>query len=248
MNQALETYIKNYDMNDPDIKYKYNHSYRVMKNSEFLANKLNLSEIDKKLAKIIGLYHDIGRFEQDKRYNSFNDSKQFDHADYGVEILFKQNIIKQIPIEEKYYHIIEKSIKNHNKYQIEENLTKEEMQHAKIIRDADKIDILYAASEELLTPKALDLTKDKEDIRESIKKEFYKEKTIKTSSLTGKKTESEKVLSYLALVFDLNYKFSADYILEHKIIDNFYNNLKDKEKYKEYFEHINKYLKEMITC
>ena len=248
MNQALETYIKNYDMNDPDIKHKYNHSYRVMKNSEFLANKLNLSEIDKKLAKIIGLYHDIGRFEQDKRYNSFNDSKQFDHADYGVEILFKQNIIKQIPIEEKYYHIIEKSIKNHNKYQIEENLTKEEMQHAKIIRDADKIDILYAASEELLTPKALDLTKDKEDIRESIKKEFYKEKTIKTSSLMGKKTESEKVLSYLALVFDLNYKFSADYILEHKIIDNFYNNLKDKEKYKEYFEHINKYLKEMITC
>ena len=219
-----------------------------MKNSEFLANKLNLSEIDKKLAKMIGLYHDIGRFEQDKRYNSFNDSKQFDHADYGVEILFKQNIIKQIPIEEKYYHIIEKSIKNHNKYQIEENLTKEEMQHAKIIRDADKIDILYAASEKLLTPKALDLTKAKEDIRESIKQEFYKEKTIKTSSLTGKKTESEKVLSYLALVFDLNYKISADYILEHKIIDNFYNNLKDKEKYKEYFEHINKYLKEMITC
>ena len=122
------------------------------------------------------------------------------------------------------------------------------MQHAKIIRDADKIDILYAASEELLTPKALDLTKAKEDIRESIKQEFYKEKTIKTSSLMGKKTESEKVLSYLALVFDLNYKFSADYILEHKIIDNFYNNLKDKEKYKEYFEHINKYLKEMITC
>ena len=248
MNQALETYIKNYDMNDPDIKNKNNHSNRVMKNSEFLANKLNLSEIDKKLAKMIGLYHDIGRFEQDKRYNSFNDSKQFDHADYGVEILFKQNIIKQIPIEEKYYHIIEKSIKNHNKYQIEENLTKEEMQHAKIIRDADKIDILYAASEKLLTPKALDLTKAKEDIRESIKQEFYKEKTIKTSSLTGKKTESEKVLSYLALVFDLNYKISADYILEHKIIDNFYNNLKDKEKYKEYFEHINKYLKEMITC
>ena len=35
---------------------------------------------------------------------------------------------------------------------------------------------------------------------------------------------------------------------KNKIIDNFYNNLKDKEKYKEYFEHINKYLKEMITC
>ena len=33
MNKALENYIKNYDMTDQDIKYKYNHSYRVMNNS-----------------------------------------------------------------------------------------------------------------------------------------------------------------------------------------------------------------------
>ena len=55
-----------------------------MKNSEYLSNKLNLSKTDKELAKIIGLYHDIGRFEQDKRYDSFNDKKTFDHGDYGV--------------------------------------------------------------------------------------------------------------------------------------------------------------------
>ena len=84
MNKALENYIKNYDMTDQDIKYKYNHSYRVMKKSEYLSNKLNLSKTDKELAKIIGLYHDIGRFEQDKRYDSFNDKKTFDHGDYGV--------------------------------------------------------------------------------------------------------------------------------------------------------------------
>ena len=219
-----------------------------MKNSEYLSNKLNLSKTDKELAKIIGLYHDIGRFEQDKRYNSFNDKKTFDHGDYGVEILFKQNLIKQIPIKEKYYHIIEKSIKNHNKYKIEDNLTKEELTHAKLIRDADKIDILYAASQKLLTTKALDLTKDKTTIRNEIKEEFYNNKQIKTSALLGKKTESEKIISYLALIFDLNYNESIKYILKNKIIDNFYNNLKNKEKYKEYFEYAKNYLKERIKC
>ncbi len=248
MNKALENYIKNYDMTDQDIKYKYNHSYRVMKNSEYLSNKLNLSKTDKELAKIIGLYHDIGRFEQDKRYDSFNDKKTFDHGDYGVEILFKQNLIKQIPIKEKYYHIIEKSIINHNKYKVEDNLSQEELMHAKLIRDADKIDILYAASQKLLTTKALDLTKDQTTIRNEIKQEFYNNKQIKTSALLGKKTESEKIISYLALIFDLNYNESIKYILDNKIIDNFYNNLKDKEKYKEYFDYAKNYLKERIKC
>ncbi len=63
MKEAFEKYVKNYDMKDPDILYKYKHSYRVMALSEYLADKLNLSQIDKDLAKIIGLYHDIGRFE-----------------------------------------------------------------------------------------------------------------------------------------------------------------------------------------
>lgn len=100
MEEALKKYIKNYDTSDPDIKYKYYHSYRVMENSSVLAEALNLSEQDKKIALIIGLYHDIGRFEQDKLYDTYNDIKKFDHADYGVKVLFEQNLIKQIPVEE----------------------------------------------------------------------------------------------------------------------------------------------------
>lgn len=248
MEQAFEDYIKNYDMNDPDIKHKYNHSYRVMTNSVYLANKLNLTKTNKELAKIIGLYHDIGRFEQEKRYNNFKDTEKFDHADYGVYLLFNKNIINQIPVKKEYYHIIEKSIKNHNKYKIEQTIPKEELLHTKIIRDADKIDILYSISENLLSKKIIDLKLKKENIRQEIEQEFYKNKTIKTSSILGKKTESEKVISYLALVFDLNYKESIEYIINNKIIENFYNTLEEKEKYKQYFDYANKYLKERITC
>ena len=41
MEEALKKYIKNYDTSDPDIKYKYYHSYRVMENSSVLAEALN---------------------------------------------------------------------------------------------------------------------------------------------------------------------------------------------------------------
>ena len=36
---------------------------------------------------LIGLLHDIGRFEQVKVYDTFSDIDSIDHADYGVEIL-----------------------------------------------------------------------------------------------------------------------------------------------------------------
>ena len=45
------------------------------------------------LATTIGWLHDIGRFEQAKLFDSFNDRLTFDHAQYGVEILKKNNYI-----------------------------------------------------------------------------------------------------------------------------------------------------------
>ena len=44
MNKAIEKYVKNYDMTDEDIYYKYHHSYRVMEKAQMLAK--NLSEED----------------------------------------------------------------------------------------------------------------------------------------------------------------------------------------------------------
>ena len=82
MKEAFEKYVQNYDMQDPDIEYKYKHSYRVMAFAKDLATKLELNEKDIELATIIGLYHDIGRFEEDKRFDSFGVHNSFDHGDY----------------------------------------------------------------------------------------------------------------------------------------------------------------------
>lgn len=247
MNQAFESYVKNYDMNDKDINYKYHHSYRVMENAKMIAK--DMPKEDQVLAEIIGLYHDIGRFYQDKKYDSFYDMATFDHGDYGAKIIVEENIINQIPIDKKYHKIIEKAIKNHNKYEIEQGLTEKELLHAKIIRDADKLDILTAKSKGITLKGEKDKKEENFNVRDSIKEDFYNKKQIKmTKENTGNKTEVEIMLVYLAFIFDLNFKKSLEYLLENKILENLYNNLNKKENYKEYFDYINNYIKERIKC
>ena len=139
----FDEYVSNYDMKDPDINYKYYHSYRVMDIMELLAKKLNMNELDIHLAKVIGLLHDIGRFEQDKLYNSFKDTK-FDHGNFGVTILKENNFLDKFNIDKDDYEVVYKAIDNHNQFKINDNLTERELFFSKLIRDADKLDILYA--------------------------------------------------------------------------------------------------------
>ena len=143
--EAFDRYVKQFDFDKNGIEYKYYHSYRVQKYSEMIADSLNLKGDKKELATTIGLLHDIGRFYQLDEYKTYDD-KKFDHADYGAKLLFEDNLIEEFNLNKDWYEIIRKAVKNHNKYEIEEGLNEEELFYAKLIRDADKIDILNAFS------------------------------------------------------------------------------------------------------
>ena len=73
--QAFEDYVANYDLKNPNILLKYIHTGKVADNCEEIAKSLGLSEKDCDIAWEIGMLHDIGRFEQLRRFNTFNDSK-----------------------------------------------------------------------------------------------------------------------------------------------------------------------------
>ena len=74
MEEIFSEYVSNFDMEDYHIKYKYNHSIRVAKICEALAYALNYNKEDIHIAKMIGLLHDIGRFEQLKSTGSYSDN------------------------------------------------------------------------------------------------------------------------------------------------------------------------------
>ena len=91
----FDKYCKKYDLVNENLKRKYGHSYRVMMISSEIAKSLKLNQEQIELAEIIGLLHDIARFDQYSIYHTFSDVKSIDHGDLGVEILKKNNYIRK---------------------------------------------------------------------------------------------------------------------------------------------------------
>ena len=92
--EVFERYLDGYDKTDGKVKLKITHTYGVVACSMQLAARMRLPGEDAQLARVIALLHDIGRFEQLKRFDSFL-PETMDHAAYGVEILFGEGMIRQ---------------------------------------------------------------------------------------------------------------------------------------------------------
>ena len=71
-----------------------------------------------------GMLHDIGRFEQIRRFGTFNDVQSVDHAEFGADLLFKEGLIRKFA--EGYYEECELAQSdNQSDYCQEERKTKE---------------------------------------------------------------------------------------------------------------------------
>ena len=233
----FDEYVMNYDMNEKMIAYKYNHSYRVVHQAEEICRSINTDTIERDLASFIALVHDIARFKQWQEYKTFDDDKSFDHGDEGVNILFKEGLIKKFNVDKNDYKVIETAVKNHNKISIEEGLNDRELLHTKIIRDADKIDILYAFS----TNRLLEVKEDVGlGISDEIRDEFFRHIPVKKKNI---KNRNDRVLMLLSLVYDLHFDYSKDRIKEEKYIEKICNHLKNKKLFKEYKDELLKYMK-----
>ena len=172
--------------------------------SEYIGKALGLNDEEVELAKLIALLHDIGRFEQIKVTDSFIDFKGFDHADYGVKLLFEDGAIRKFIEEETYDSIIYTAIKNHNKYEIEQELSGEKLLQSKIIRDSDKTDIFRVVIEEV-NPN-MQLTSKENLKKDIISDETYEQlKSYKLIQSDKVKTELDSYLKTIAYPF--NYYF-----------------------------------------
>ncbi|MBQ6497433.1 MAG: HD domain-containing protein [Bacilli bacterium] len=249
MNKAILEFINytnNYHGYGNMIDLKVKHTFRVMRLCEKLASNLNLNDEEIYIAKLIGLLHDIGRFEQWKKYQTFRDLISIDHADFGIKILKKDNYIREYITDDKHDDIIFKSIKYHNKYRLPKNLTKQEKKFIKIIRDADKIDILF-----LYTIRDLEVELDEE------LSEYVYESLLNREDVDRKKlgTKTDLLAVSLGFIFDINYKESIEYLKDKEYVDTIIdiykketNNKKLKRQLEEIRKEINKYIEERLTC
>lgn len=238
--QEFIKYTEKYDLQKDPIKGKQEHSLRVMQISKQISEGLNLSQDEIQLAALIGLLHDIARFEQYTQYATYKDWESFDHGNIGVEILQK-DIRKYIETNE-YDELILKSVKNHNKLEIEKGLTEKELVQAQIIRDADKIDILCQAVTRFWN--------GKEQLVENSKVSQDVVDQIKNYTLVKRKKEEtpvENVMSVIGFIFDINFKASLQAIKKEDCINKILDRYNFKDEYtKQSVEEVRKIANEYI--
>lgn len=211
--EAFAAYVRNYDAEDQKIWLKIQHTYRVAGICEQIAAEIGLSEYDRDLAWLIGMLHDIGRFEQLKRYGTFVDADSIDHAHFGVQLLFQDGLIREfIEMPEAMemqgdLEVIRLSVWNHSAYRIQEDIDGRTMLFCKIIRDADKMDIFRVAYD---TPIEVLYQCTKEEFqRSSISPDVrmaYEEGHAVLRSL--KKTPVDFLVGHIALAFELEFSAS----------------------------------------
>ena len=85
--KAFKDYLQSYDnQDDHGFNLKIVHTYHVVENAENISKALSLSEEDIKLACVIALLHDLGRFDELKNRKRF-DSVGNDHALFATKLL-----------------------------------------------------------------------------------------------------------------------------------------------------------------
>ncbi len=202
--KAFTDYAQGYDLTDVKIRLKYEHTFRVAAMCDAISDSLFLEKPRKDLAWLTGMLHDIGRFEQVRRYHTFRDGESVNHAALSADILFRDGLIRRFVNDASRDALIEKTIRLHNVYILPSSLTEEEYLFATILRDADKIDIMRVNVE---TPMEEVYDLATEAFRTAPISDFVLEDVLKEQNVDRRnsKTAVDYLIGHIAFIFGIVY-------------------------------------------
>lgn len=204
--RAFDDYVRGYDPDNPRIALKVDHTIRV---AELCARIASAEGLDADLAWLCGLLHDIGRFEQVRRYDTFNDALSVNHAVLGAEILFgdedpKGPQIRSYVADDAEDELTRTAIATHSSYRLPRDLDDRTRAYCDVLRDADKVDIIkvncicplhdiYGVSEDEMASSTLS---------PSVVEAFYEHRTIPRGT---RKTPADVLVSHICFAWELVY-------------------------------------------
>lgn len=225
----FESFTKDYqqyNIND-SLTIKYDHTHRVIANIDRLCSQLQISNKLKLVAKVVGLFHDLGRWEQIKSYSTFNDNPDFDHGNESRKLLESLNILENNSFAEQILF----AVQNHNKAHLQDSDDFVATLLLQIIRDADKLDALNIVCEHI----------DKDKINPTIELELPESETI--SEIVWQSFIKKEIINYvdlqsvndfrllqIAWIFDINFRHTIDEIIKQNYINILIDDITDKKK------------------
>lgn len=146
--KAFEGYVSAYDLDDERVALKIEHSYKVASLCEEIAANAGMAAEDVDLAWLCGLLHDIGRFEQLRRFGTFNDTCSVRHAQLGVDVLcgrdggISDGRMERFSVPEDEAGLVLQAVGLHGDLSLPVDLDPRVRVFCELLRDADKVDIV----------------------------------------------------------------------------------------------------------
>lgn len=140
---AFGAYVARYGKDNPRVVLKVDHTLRVAASCDAIARSVGLPPCDVDLAWLCGLLHDIGRFEQLRRWDTFNDALSASHAALGVDALFGEDgAIREFVADDSSDEAIRLAVGLHSDFRLPDRLDDRVRTLCVVVRDADKIEIV----------------------------------------------------------------------------------------------------------
>lgn len=233
MHEWMTNYMKSFYTDDEEVQrgilIKEKHTGYVTANSVELAKSLQLNQHDIELAEIIGLFHDVGRFRQYSIYKTFNDADSEDHADLGMKVICELDFFNKLSRED--FEITKFAIQQHNKKEIASIEDDRKILFAKIIRDADKLDIyrvLEPYFEQKNANKMPNFIKGAHiaDISDDFVEHFAKGEQADYREI---RTNGDRKIVRLMWIYNINFSWTLKKISERGYIEKIIENLPRNE-------------------
>lgn len=244
----MDKYVKTFYEDDEEvmlgIKTKELHTGYVTSYSRELARHLQLDEHDVLLAELVGLFHDVGRFRQWKLYRTFSDALSEDHANLGLKVIQELPFFQELGEDDR--DILLFAIGNHNKKNIAAPPTKRHLLFARIIRDADKLDIFrvlepYLTGKKIQTFSRIPFEDEKMLFAPGFIDKFVRGEQVDYNEI---RTNNDRILVRLMWAYDINFAWTMLRIREKGYLPRVMEHLPQIDKVKEGYAKLNRYVED----
>jgi hypothetical protein len=213
---------------DAAIGLKERHTQNVALEILDIGDSLHLGSEDCYLAEIMATLHDIGRFEQFRRYHTYSDAHSENHASLGVRVVHENDILSGLKCVEK--DLITATISHHNRAALPQCDNSKLVFFLKLVRDADKIDILRVVTEKYQNSAVNDIIRaglpDAPEITDIVAKSVIAGRIVKFETM---RTANDFKLLQLSWIFDLNFPRTFSIVKQREYLDKIRSALPDTD-------------------
>lgn len=114
---------------------------RVLGAAARITASIAISDTMRDLAHITALYHDVGRFQQYEYFKTFDDSRSINHSLLALDVLRERKVL--LDLSPAHRRLVLGAIWLHNRLAVPAGLSPGLDLLARIVRDADKLDIFF---------------------------------------------------------------------------------------------------------